>query len=78
MRAKNITRYTYAKTAFQGWRLSIARQGQQFTKYFSDKQYSQDCRKSFRAAIDMRETIIKELKGTSKSPAEVFEQYRAS
>jgi len=34
---KNLTRFTYKTTAFQGWRLCIARGGASFTRYFSDK-----------------------------------------
>ena len=36
---KNLTRFTYETTAFQGWRLAISRGGTAFTKYFSDKAY---------------------------------------
>ena len=35
---KNLTRFTYETTAFQGWRLNIARGGKTFMRYFSDKQ----------------------------------------
>jgi hypothetical protein len=35
---KNLTRFTYQTTAFQGWRLNIARGGKTFMRYFSDKQ----------------------------------------
>ena len=34
---RNLTRFTYENTAFQGWRLCISRGGATFTKYFSDK-----------------------------------------
>ncbi len=36
---KNLTRFTYDNSAFQGWRLYVTRKGQSFLKYFSDKQY---------------------------------------
>lgn len=36
---KNLTRFTYETTAFEGWRLCISRSGTTFTKYFSDKNY---------------------------------------
>ena len=36
---KNLTRFTYETTAFQGWRVCIGRKGAAFTKYFSDKKY---------------------------------------
>ena len=35
---KNLTRFTYETTAFQGWRLCMSRGGKTFTRYFSDKQ----------------------------------------
>ena len=35
---KNLTRFTYETTAFQGWRLCISRGGKTFMRYFSDKQ----------------------------------------
>ncbi len=67
MRAKNISRYTYKKTAFQGWRLALRRQGEQFVKYFADRQY-EDSTAAFKAAVALRNDILKELKkGTSPS-----------
>lgn len=36
---KNLTRFTYETTSFQGWRLAVCRQGKSFIKYFSDKQF---------------------------------------
>jgi len=35
---RNLTRFTYETTAFQGWRLCISRAGSTFMRYFSDKQ----------------------------------------
>ncbi len=46
---KNLTRFTYETTGFQGWRLSISRKGATFTKYFSDKKYGGE-KESFAAA----------------------------
>ncbi|NWK54434.1 hypothetical protein HW115_02345 [Verrucomicrobiaceae bacterium N1E253] len=54
---KNLTRFTYETTAFQGWRLSLSRSGTTFTKYFSDKKYGSE-RKALKAA----EAALKELK----------------
>ena len=54
---KNLTRFTYETTAFQGWRLSLERSGTNFTKYFSDKKYGSE-RKALKAAED----ALKELK----------------
>ena len=46
---KNLTRFTYETTAFQGWRLNISRGGKSFTRYFSDKQCGGE-RKALKAA----------------------------
>ena len=54
----NLTRFTYETTAFQGWRLCIARGGRTFTRYFSDKQCGGE-RKALKAA----EAKLGELKG---------------
>ncbi|MDO5470542.1 MAG: hypothetical protein Q4F38_04495 [Akkermansia sp.] len=71
MRAKNISRYTYKKTAFQGWRLALRRQGKQFVKYFADKQY-ENSTAAFKAAVALRNEILNELK-KGASPEAVFE-----
>lgn len=75
MKAKNISRYTYQKTAFQGWRLCISRSGNVFTRYFSDRQYK-DCRSSFRAAITLRNRILAELKKPGADPSRVLSRER--
>ena len=54
---KNLTRFTYETTAFQGWRLSLSRSGTTFTKYFSDKKYGSE-RKALKAA----EAALKDVK----------------
>lgn len=46
---KNLTRFTYKTTAFQGWRLCISRGGATFTRYYSDRQHG-GARKSLAAA----------------------------
>lgn len=71
MRAKNISRYTYKKTAFQGWRLALRRQGHQFVKYFADRQY-EDSTAAFKAAVALRNAILKELKRKEADPAQIF------
>ena len=53
---KNLTRFTYETTAFQGWRLTIARAGTTFTKYFSDKRFGGQ-RKAFKVADDYLQEI---------------------
>ena len=54
---RNLTRFTYETTAFQGWRLNFERSGTTFTKYFGDKKYGGP-RKALRAA----EAVLAELK----------------
>lgn len=71
MRAKNISRYTYKKTAFQGWRLAISRKGYTFVKYFGDKQYN-GYRLAFRAAVEARDAILLELSRPGANPEVVF------
>jgi hypothetical protein len=61
---KNLTRFTYETTAFQGWRLCLSRSGTTFTKYFSDKKYSGE-RKALKAA-DGALTELKELLDKSR------------
>lgn len=39
---KNLTRFTYVDTAFQGWRVCISRNGKTFVKYFSDKKFGSE------------------------------------
>lgn len=34
---KNLSRFTYENSAFEGWRLCLARKGTSFVRYFSDK-----------------------------------------
>jgi len=55
---KNLTRFTYETTAFEGWRLCVSRTGTTFTKYFSDKTYGTG-KKSLMAAEKTRIKLIK-------------------
>lgn len=75
MTQRNITRYTYETTSFQGWRLSICRRWNQFTKYFSDRQYGSE-EAALQAALDMRERIYAALKETPDDPRGVFERFQ--
>lgn len=54
---KNLTRFTYETTAFQGWRLCLSRTGTTFTKYFSDKKYGGE-RKALKAAETARNELV--------------------
>ena len=62
---KNLTRFTYETTAFQGWRLCLSRSGTPFTKYFSDKKYGGE-RKALKAAEATRTELIELLEGSRK------------
>ncbi|MFK7910489.1 MAG: hypothetical protein AB8F34_07790 [Akkermansiaceae bacterium] len=66
---KNLTRFTYETTAFQGWRLCLSKAGSTFTKYFSDKKYGGE-RKALKAATtaleDLRELLDKSRKVNGK------------
>lgn len=55
---KNLTRFTYETTAFEGWRLCVSRAGTTFTKYFSDKTYGSG-EKSLAAAEKARKSLLK-------------------
>ena len=55
---KNLTRFTYETTAFEGWRLCVSRAGTTFTKYYSDKNYGTG-KKSLAAAEKARTKLIK-------------------
>ena len=46
---KNLTRFTYETSAFEGWRLSLSRAGSSFTRYFPDKKLGGE-KKSLAAA----------------------------
>ncbi len=54
---RNLTRFTYENTAFQGWRLCISRGGATFTKYFSDKHYG-----GGKKALDAAARALAEIK----------------
>ena len=75
MTQRNITRYTYKTTSFQGWRLSICRKWNQFTRYFSDKQYGSE-QAAFEAALQLRDRIFTELKNSQEDPRTIFNRYK--
>lgn len=62
---KNLTRFTYETTAFQGWRLCLSRSGSTFTKYFSDKKYGGE-RKALKAAEAARTDLAELLDNSRK------------
>lgn len=60
MKHKNLTRYTYESTDFQGWRVSIQRCGRIITRYFSDMQYGSE-EASLREATAYRDRVFAEM-----------------
>ncbi len=60
MKNKNITRYTYENTDFQGWRVSIQRCGRIITRYFSDLQYGSE-EESYQEAINYRDEVFSQM-----------------
>lgn len=54
---KNLTRFDYDNSAFEGWRLCISRAGTTFTRYFPDKKLG-----SARKSLVAGEKTLKELK----------------
>ena len=55
---KNLTRFTYENSAFEGWRLGLSKKGTSFLRYFPDKKFGGSAKKSLAAA----EKTLKELK----------------
>lgn len=72
---KNITRFTYEFTSFQGWRVTLCRQQKHFTRYFSDKQYG-GAEASLRAAMEVLERVKEHLRLYPNDPGRAFEQCR--
>lgn len=72
---KNITRFTYEFTSFQGWRVTLCRQQKHFTRYFSDKQYG-SAEASLCAAIEVLERVKDHLRLHPNDPERAFELCR--
>ena len=62
---RNLTRFTYETTAFQGWRLCLSRAGSTFTRYFSDKKYGGP-KKSLSASEEALEALRKLVDGSRR------------
>ncbi len=66
----NITRFTYKRAAFQGWRVCKSVKGVTFTKYFPDKDHARKKDPgagSFAAAkTALKELVSRSQKHTSK------------
>lgn len=73
---KNITRFTYQFTSFQGWRVTLCRNQVHYTRYFSDKQYGGE-QAALRAAIATRNHVLECLRKHPHDPELAFELCRA-
>ena len=63
---RNLTRFTYETTAFQGWRLCISKAGSTFLKYFPDKKFGGE-----RKALQAAEAALADVKGILTSAKKV-------
>ncbi len=72
---RNITRFTYEFTSFQGWRVTLCRHQVHFTRYFSDKQYGSE-EASFAAAVEMRNRVLASLRENPQHPEIAFAPFR--
>ncbi len=72
MKSKNLTRYTYENTDFQGWRVSIQRCGRIITRYFSDLQYGSE-EESKAAAVEYRDMVFANMKQHRENLAEYMD-----
>lgn len=73
---KNITRFTYQFTSFQGYRVTLCRRQVHFTRYFSDKQYGGQ-EGALKAAMETRERVLDNLRKYPNDPAMAFELCRS-
>lgn len=69
----NLTRFSYESTGFKGWRVSVTRHGEVFTRYFSDRQFgsmkksqeaAQKCLAAFSTKLDRTEVLTTKRKPT--------------
>lgn len=76
---KNITRYTYEKTSFQGWRLCLSRKKCLYVKYFADRIFGSE-EAALAEAQKMRQAILDALAALPSLEVEairkVYDRYR--
>lgn len=72
---RNITRFTYEFTSFQGWRVTLCRNQVHFTRYFSDKQYGSE-QASLEAALALRNRVLACLRLYPGNPERAFAECR--
>lgn len=75
IKTRNITRYTYSKTSFQGWRVSISRNLHQYVRYFSDRQYGGE-QASYEEALRVRNLLLQALREKPAEVESIFARYR--
>lgn len=68
---RNITRFTYEFTSFQGWRVTLCRKQLHFTRYFSDKQYG-GATAAYDAALAVRNRLLDYLRLYPNEPERAF------
>lgn len=68
---RNITRFTYENTSFQGWRVTLCRNQRHFTRYFSDKVYGGE-EAALQAALRARASVLARLAEQPDNPSAVF------
>ena len=73
---RNITRFTYEFTSFQGLRVTLCRNQIHFTRYFSDKQYGGEAA-ALAAALNTRNLVLERLREYPGAPEKAFELCRA-
>ena len=74
MPCKNITRYTYETTAFQGYRLAICKNKRLFTRYFSDSQYG-GADAALQEAMRVRDNIFTLFEQGNLTVSQIFAKY---
>lgn len=72
---RNITRFTYEFTSFQGWRVTLCRNQMHFTRYFSDKQYGGE-QEALAAALEIRDKVLAALRRYPNHPELAFAECR--
>ena len=76
MDMRNIARFTYETSTFQGWRLSLRRRGYQFTAYFADSEYGGE-EQALQAALNARERLFAELAAHPDDTKSVIKTFQA-
>ena len=74
---KNITRFTYDNSGFQGWRLSICRNHVHYTRYFSDREHGGE-QGALAAALGEREKIYERMEELPTDSKRVLEEFTAN